>query len=402
MLIAPDLFETPAGVYLGLRAAQSRLSTARGDADLIAIADLLWAMAIQIEDGDASQAQRDLRAAEDKLREALQRGASDEEIRALTKELREAAERYMRDLAEQDPGAEQDAAPMEEKDLESMLDRFEDTARNGARQDAEAMLDQLQNMFENMRSARQAESDPAMREMRKQLGELEKLLRDQQALRDDTFRRDQRDRLRRGARKPDGAAPEANDGQPGDEPTLEQRQRALRDRLAELQRRLKGLGLKGEKGFDDAQGDMKEAEGDLKGGGKGEGAQGLNGEGDDGEPGDMGQTGKGQAVEAQGRALQALKEGAQGLQQQMQGAAGDGQGGFFAAGRRPGEPRAGGRDPLGRERGDRRGALEGALNGGPDIAERARRVLEELRRRLADPNRSSDERDYLERLLRRD
>ena len=39
-------------------------------------------MALQIEDGDASQAQRDLRAAEQKLREALQRGASDEEIRA--------------------------------------------------------------------------------------------------------------------------------------------------------------------------------------------------------------------------------------------------------------------------------------------------------------------------------
>jgi hypothetical protein len=46
--------------------------------------------------------------------------------------------------------------------------------------------------------------------------------------------------------------------------------------------------------------------------------------------------------------------------------------------------------------------MEGALNGGPDIAERARRVLEELRRRLADPSRPNEERDYLERLLKRD
>ena len=103
LLIAPEVFQTPAGVYLGLRAVQSRLAAARGDADLIAVADLMWAMAVQIEDGDASQAQRDLRAAEDKLREALQRGASDEEIRELTKELREAAERYMRDLASKTP-----------------------------------------------------------------------------------------------------------------------------------------------------------------------------------------------------------------------------------------------------------------------------------------------------------
>jgi hypothetical protein len=290
---------------------------------------------------------------------------------------------------------------MEEKDLESLLDRFEDTTRNGARDEAEAMLDQLQNMFENMRSARDADADPAMRAMRKQLSELEKLLHDQQALRDDTFRRDQRDRPRRDAPKRDGAAPQANEGQPNGEPTLEERQRALRDRLAELQRRLKDLGLKGEKGFDEAQGDMKEAEGDLNGDGQGQESQGQDGQGDEGDPGQMGLSGKGKAVQAQGRALQALKEGAQGLQQQMQGA-GEGQGGFFARGRRPGEPREGERDPLGREHGDRRGAMEGALNGGPDIAERARRVLEELRRRLADPSRPNEERDYLERLLKRD
>ncbi len=386
LLIAPDVFQTPAGVFLGLRAVQSRLATARGDPDLVAVADLLWAMAIQIEDGDASPAQRDLRAAEQKLREALQRGASDEEIRALTKQLRDAAERYMRDLAQQDPGEERDGAPIEEKDLESLLDRMEDVARNGAREDAEAMLDQLQNMFENMRSGRDAEASPAEREMRKQLSELEKLLRDQQALRDETFRRDQRER-KRGAPKEKGAAPEANEGPSNGEPTLEQRQRALRDRLAELQRRLKNLGAKGEKGFDDAQGDMKEAEGDLN----------ADGEGQDGAPGETGRTGKGQAVEAQGRALQALREGAQGLQQQMQ----SGQGGFAATRRRPGDPREG-RDPLGREPSDQRGASEGALNSGADVAERARRVLQELRRRLSDPNRPSDERDYLERLLKRD
>ena len=409
LMIAPDVFGTSAAVYLGLRTVRSRLAAAHGDADLIAVADLLWAMAVQIEDGDASQAQRDLRAAEQKLREALQRGASDEEIRKLTQDLRDAAERYMRDLAQQNPSAAPDGSPMEEKDLESMLDHLEDTARNGARQDAEAMLDQLQNMFENMRSARDQDSDPTSRELRKQLGDLEKLLHDQQSLRDDTFRRDQRERNRRGARNNDDGSqqqpPQANgDDQDGQQPSLEQRQKALRDRLAELQRQLKSLGMKGEKRFDDAQGDMKEAEGDLGAQGQGEPQAGKpeSGDGDqpgDGEGGQGGKTGKGKAVDAQGRALQAMREGAQGLQQQMQG---NGQGGGYAArGRRPGDPRQG-RDPLGREPGDQRGATEGSLNAGPDVAERARRVLQELRRRLADPNRPTDERDYLERLLRRD
>ena len=56
-------------------------------------------------------------------------------------------------------------------------------------------------------------------------------------------------------------------------------------------------------------------------------------------------------------------------------------------------------DPLGRGQDGHKGAAEGELSGGPDRAERARRVLEELRRRLSDPNRPSEERDYLERLI---
>ena len=161
LTIAPDLFQTPAGVYLGLRQARAQLADAHGDADLLAVADLLWAMALRLEDGDASQAQRDLRAAEQKLREALQRGASDEELRKLTQELRDAAERYMRDLAQQAPQQPNDAdAQLPQQDLESMLDRMEDMARNGARQDAEAMLDEMQNMFENMRGAERRPGRP--------------------------------------------------------------------------------------------------------------------------------------------------------------------------------------------------------------------------------------------------
>ena len=63
--------------------------------------------------------------------------------------------------------------------------------------------------------------------------------------------------------------------------------------------------------------------------------------------------------------------------------------------RRPG-------DPLGRQSEGQFGAEQGLLNDAVGAAERARRVLEELRRRLADPARPADERDYLERLMKRD
>jgi uncharacterized protein (TIGR02302 family) len=411
--VAPELFDTPAAVCLGLKQADALLVSAHGDADLLDVANLLWAMAQQIENGDASRAERDLRAAEQALREALQRGASEDEIKKLMQNLREAAKRFAsemsRDNAEQSP----EDMNQQAQDLDKMMDRMEDAARNGSREDAEAMLDQMQEMFENMRNSREAEESPAEREMRKQIDELSKLLRDQQALRDDTFRSDKKDQAqKRGQKNPksgpneqsqddsgpssgldqgdDDSNPSAKPGQdggnPGD-PQLEQRQRTLRDRLAELQRQLKSLGMKGEKGFADAQEDMKEAEGDL-GGAKPGGKSGGKG-------------GKGAAVDAQGRALEALRDGAQGMQKQMgqgQGQGQKGKGGYTARRGRPGE----GNDPLGRGREGNTGQEDGSLKETGGVTERARRVMEELRRRLANPNRPIDERDYLERLMKRD
>jgi uncharacterized protein (TIGR02302 family) len=379
LLIAPDLFGETSSVFLGLSLAKVQLKDARTDADLIGVADFLWSMALQIEDGDASQAERDLRAAEQRLREALDRGASDEEIRELMKELRAAAENFARELAEnaqRQQGEEQDSdsETLDQQDLQSLLDRMEDSARGGDRAQAQAMLDQLQNLFENLRGAKQGRASRAQREMRRQLGELDRLMRDQQKLRDDTFREDQRAR-RRGEQPGDDSA-EA--GQPPDDQTpLDERQKALRDRLNEMQRRMKGLGLKGEKGFEDAEGAMGEAEGDLK----------------------EGESGRGKAIGPQGRALQALREGAEGLERQMKGQGeGEGEGDTAVE---PGEGRHG-RDPLDRDYGDvGRGMSTGQLGDAIGAAERARRVMEELRRRLSDPNRPDEERDYLERLLNR-
>ena len=420
LAIAPELFDTPANVYLGLKQAKTSLEHAHSDADLLEVAALLWAMAQQLENGDASKAERDLRAAEQALREALQRGASDEEIKKLMQQLREAANRFMSEMARNaQPESNPDDQNLQAQDLDKMMDQMEDAARNGSREDAQAMLDQMQEMFENMRSAQDGQESPGEREMRKQIGELEKLLRDQQALRDDTFRSDQKDRARKRARR-NRSSPDQQDSQgqpdqdgsnPADQsdndsdqddkqdqdqadkgqPQLGDRQQELRDRLAELQRKLKSLGMKGEKGFDDAQGDMKEAEGDLKGG--------------QGKAGKSGQGGKGAAVDAQGRALEALRDGAQGLQKQMEGQGqgkgkGNGKGTYVGRRSRPGEMP--GDDPLGRGAEGEKGREDGPLKQTAGAAERARRVMEELRRRLADPARPVDERDYLERLMKRD
>ena len=375
--LGPDLFQTSPRVYFDLEGAGRLLAKARSDDDLRGVAAFLWSLALSIENGDASQALKDLRAAEDKLRDALKRGASPEELKRLTKELRDAADRYLAEtMRNADKQAMQDADPMDAEDMDAMLDRLQKDAENGAKDDAQAMLDQLQEMTENLRSAENGQADPAMKQMRQTMRDLGKLLKDQQALRDDTFRQDQRERS-------GSATPDAENG----DRKLEDRQRALRDRLEEIEKGLRGAGVETPKNLGDASGDMSDAESSLKG----QGGAGKDGAGQ----GRYGHSPKGDAVESQGKAIEALRQGGQQMAQQMRGR-GKGKSRYVGKGLgRQGEKD----DPLGRGQDGPRGSALGVLNGGPDRAERARRVLEELRRRLADPNRPSEERDYLERLI---
>ena len=73
---------TPAGVYLGLRSIYWKLGLAKTDDELREVVDRLWDMAVTIEDGNLSDVEKALRAAEDALRQALDRGASEPRSRS--------------------------------------------------------------------------------------------------------------------------------------------------------------------------------------------------------------------------------------------------------------------------------------------------------------------------------
>jgi len=118
--------------------------------------------------------------------------------------------------------------------------------------------------------------------------------------------------------------------------------------------------------------------------------------------GQLGQGNADDAVGSQGRALEALRRGAQNLAQQMQ------QQGMMQQGQGPGQP--GGRfgqprannqtDPLGRPlRGRDYGDDTTVKVPGEIDVQRARRILEELRRRFGESFRPQLELDYIERLL---
>ncbi len=390
-----DTFKTMAH-YLALSSARTRLKMASSDDQLRDVADYLWEIALGIEDGDLSAAQKRLRQAQEALRKALENGATDEEIEKLVAELREAMNEYMRELAEkamQDPQFSQQSQPSQElaeNDLQKMLDRIEQLAKSGARDKAQELLSQLQDMMNNLQAGQQDGQQSGQTQMRQQMNELGEIMRRQQELMNETFRMDQMQRGQRGQEGNQGQrGQQQQDGQSGNRPgeegsggmtsgemaeafgQLQQGQGGLQGQLGQLLEGLRGLGINPDGSFGEADREMGEA-GKALGGGEGE-----------------------QALGNQGAALEALRRGAKDMMSQMQQAMQGDSAGSQLGGQSPRD-----RDPLGRPQ----------ATTGPDFGEgvrvpdeidvqRAREILEAIRKRLGNALSPALEKQYLERLL---
>jgi uncharacterized protein (TIGR02302 family) len=419
LMIAPDIFTPDTSIYLGLRFVHDSLRHARNDAELVAVVDFLWEMALRIEDGDGSQAERDLRAAEQALREALKRGASPEEIAKLTEQMKKALDQYLnalQDKAAKDKAAKNDKGSESEtgegqsitpKDLKSMLDQLAEAAKDGDKDAAMELLDRMRDMLENLKTAEQSERSNQAAQNRRTMRDIDNLMREQQKLRDDTFSQDRGDARSAGEKGADqqqgeeeaqdgqgespqdraaqsrgagkgtrqgqrGAAPREQSGQAeqGTQGELGQRQGELEKKLNSLKKRAEnGAGKKSE-GLAEAEEGMKQAEQALK--------QGDNES----------------ALDAQGRALEGLRKGAAEIAQQgdENGPSDDQE----QAGEKNGQGQKG-------QNGEGRfGRANKQNNIDATAAQKARKVLEELRRRLSDPSRAREELDYLERLIKPD
>ncbi|WP_294533028.1 TIGR02302 family protein [uncultured Rhodoblastus sp.] len=412
MMVAPEIFTPKPGVYLGLRYAHTALRHARRDDELLGVADFLWEMALRLEEGDAPQAERDLRAAQKALRDALNRGAKPEEIARLTQQLQKALDAFLAEMAKKSSTQARsgetesgDGRSVTAKDFKSMLDQLAEAAKDGDKEAAMDLLDRMQDMLENLRRAEKSGQGGKAANNNRTMRDLDKMMREQQKLRDDTYAHEQAEPAESGLEPPKGLQPPADGkgrrsgrgkpgamsgardpdrgqgegqaaGEPGEDGSdvadadpLDQRQGRLREKLDSVQRRAKSSGATAPKGLDEAEEAMRQAEQSLR-------------QGDDAA-----------AVEAQGRAMDGLRKSAGELAKQAQ--QGDGE---------PGEDEGqAGKDGL---RGQNGEGPFGHANRRDNVdatgARKARKVLEELRRRLSDPSRAREELDYLERLIKPD
>jgi uncharacterized protein (TIGR02302 family) len=349
LAIDPERFYVhQTGIYLALRTAYWSLMKARSADDVARVQDLLWQIATALEQGGLLDAAQQLRALQQLLSQALARGAPESEIEQLMQRYRQALQRYLQTLARNGTGAKGPLPPsakmVRPEDLEAMLKAIQQLAQTGARAKAQELLSMLQNLLENMHAggARTGQADKGAAEAMKALGDI---IGRQRNLLDKSLREGQ------GAGNPGDGGGKGLAGQQG----------RLRE---DLDRILKGLGnrkLSGAEKFGDAGREMGNAQDAL-------GQQSFDRAGGD-----------------QKNALQDLEQGAGQLAQQMMKQSGENQQG---------------QDPFGRSDGaNGRTGGDTKLPNASELA-RARQILEELRRRAAQPGRPKQELDYIDRLLR--
>ncbi|WP_366655054.1 TIGR02302 family protein [Fodinicurvata sp. EGI_FJ10296] len=413
-------------VFLALRTAARRLIFAQSRvSDAVdPVAQLLWDTALRIEDGDLSLMERELRAAQEDLRRALISEASDEEIAELTDRLEAALERYLdalaRDMARHapnEPGQPQSppGSLLPSTDFTEMIDALRAMNESGARDQARQMLSELQDMLESLQTGRQAvEQNQAMEALNAMMDEMQSLMTAQQALFDDTHQSGSG----AGTQTPDDAgepgvpgmsgSPEPFGGsrlprslfdstpgstapsQPGIGEPAEQQ--ATAEELAELARRQDEIRRN--------LGEMMRQIGEMTGSipeELGGAEQAMRQSGQSLTGGDAGGS-----LPPQEQALEGMRQGTQSfLNTVLDRMAQQGQGTAAIPGSGNGAGQDG-RDPLGRPTdGSGTYADDDVDLPGRDATERARAILEELRRRAGDQSRPEIERDYVDRLLER-
>ncbi len=387
LTIAPEKFLKDISVYLALRSAYWRLKNRDDDEGLISVVDQLWDVAVKIEDGDLTDAERELHAAQDRLMQAIRDGASDEQIKRLVAELRAALGRFLKSLAQnaRDRGLNPmqkgafDDGILNAKDLDELLRKIEELAKTGSRELAQRLLGELRDILERLQMGRLGQ-DMRRDQMMKAVEGLGDIIMKQQKLLDETFdmKRRQGDRggagSQREGRAGQGPAPKGgNEGKgrdgkgQGGAGDLAQRQGELAERLGKLVDQLGALGAT--------------PPGDLKGAGRAMGDAHRS----------LDEKALGRATQQQSLALDRLRQGAQAMAEKL----------MQMLGAQMGRAGNGPRDPLGRPERTMGPDLGTSVKVPDEIdIQRAREILDELRRRLSEPSRPLPELDYLERLIR--
>ncbi|RAU22813.1 DUF4175 domain-containing protein [Paramagnetospirillum kuznetsovii] len=355
LLSDPDAIGGDARVFLTLALTQRLLAAESFDRD--DVRDLLWNAAARLDDGGLPAAEKDLEQARRELEQALAANAPPSRLAELVERFEAAMDRYLSALAES--GMETESSPdsetIGEDELNEMLDSLRAMAETGNREALRRRLAELSETLSRLGEARPpGKADQRAAEIKAKLRDI---ARRQQDLLDHSFRKSPSPTSEdEGEDSPAPAKPSAAEARKAAEA-----QKALRDALAKLNQSLGDHPTT----LDDAARSMGEAAKSL-------------------DKGDWPV-----AAEQQSDALRLLGDGARDMADAMESRRAKGKGGVIA------------RDPFGRAQQGSAHRDDGTTKvPGQVETQRAREILDELRRRAGDPRRPDLEIEYLRRLLK--
>lgn len=354
LAIAPEAFyANKTNLYMGLRNAYWGVRSAREAADIAHVEDLLWQIAVSLEQQGLLEDAAQLRQLQSQINQALSQHAPQDVVDELMKRYGEAMQKYTQAL-QNNPGAQQgqqqqqqmqgqNSKTITQKDLDDLLKAIQQMAAAGNREGAQQMMAMLQNMLENMKVSREqggqgGQQNKALNDAIQKFGDM---MGQQRSLLDKTMRQQQGN----------------GDPKDGGAQGLAGQQQQLRQQLNKLMQSLDPktaaeLGKAGE-AMDRAQ-------------------QSLN------------QKNLSNASNEEKKVLEELRQGANALAKQAKDNENS----------KTGEVDD---DPLGRSRGANGNNVK--IPDANDMA-RAREILQELRKRAGERGRPQQELEYYDRLLK--
>jgi uncharacterized protein (TIGR02302 family) len=358
----PALYKGDIVTFMALSIAVKRLVYDGGSEAVASVTDLLWEVALKLEDGGLSLAQRELRDALQKLSESLgDKNTTKQQMQDILDDVQKKMKQYIQALAQELQQRMQQGKKMpvlspelaqkfmKNIDINKILEQMKQMSQANSRENLQKMADNLKNAIDNLDMKKFDQMQEKQMQAMEALQNLEDIIHRQQSLYDKTNKSDD----------------------PAESKAQQKEQSALRELLGTD---LKKLG--------EATGHIPEnfakADQAMKGS-----AEAL---------------GKGQAKESLPHQKTALEEMQKGLEDMVSQMAQSMQQSIMSFGMMPNSGNFGeGYDPLGRP------------NGMPDVGtvkiptekeqRRVQEIIEELRNRSNEPNRTKVERDYIDRLL---
>lgn len=168
ILVRPGLYGNKPTTFLVLKAALNRLYLDRKKLEQDSVTNLLWDIALSLEEGQIFEKQKELRKAQNELMKALNdQNTTTDQINTLLDQYKEAiqnmANEVMKEMAQQLSEGKTPTLPfnpemMNKNGLDQMMEELKHLAETGQKEKLMEALLKMQNMMENAKSQKLSEN----------------------------------------------------------------------------------------------------------------------------------------------------------------------------------------------------------------------------------------------------